>query len=353
MSVSPQKSVQERRPYLRAAPVRCEPPSGSPPRACQENLRARSHPAMGTLFTVYLESADEIQAQACFQAVFEEIDRLEATFSRFRASSEISRLNRESALGPVVTDPEVFQLLALAQDLSENTEGAFDITVGRLTRAWGFPERQPRVPDADTLAAAAAAVGWRNLQLDPEWRTVEFLVPGLELDLGGIAKGYAVDCALQVLSAASVDGAIDAGSSSIAATAGQLSLPWKVQIPHPRDNTQMLCEVPLDDRALATSGVREQSFSLDGRLYSHLIDPDPDRVRDATHGPMLQCTVLAPSSLLADGLSTALFLLGPERGRAVMEAFADCSALWIDQDHDGFAWSACRWPDGAEPAERM
>jgi thiamine biosynthesis lipoprotein len=304
---------------------------------------------MGTLFTVYLESADEIQAQACFQAVFDEIDRLESTFSRFLASSEISRLNREAALGPVVTDPEVFQVLALAQDLSENTEGAFDITVGRLTRAWGFPERQPHIPDADTLAAAAAAVGWHKLRLDPEWRTVEFLVPGLELDLGGIAKGYAVDCALQVLSAASVDGAIDAGSSSIAATGGHLSLPWRVQIPHPRDSTQILCEVPLGDHSLATSGVREQSFSLDGQLYSHLIDPEPGRVRDATHGPILQCTVLAPSSLLADGLSTALFLLGPERGRAVMEAFADCSVLWVYEDGDGIACSGGHWPEQAVP----
>jgi len=194
------------------------------------SLRTRSHGAMGTEFTLYLDSADEVRAQACFDAVFDEIDRLESTFSRFRASSEISRLNREAGDGPMVTDPEVFQLLAAALDVSRKTEGVFDITVGQLMRAWGFSGRQPGIPDAQTLAAAQECVGWTNIELDPEWRTVEFLRHGLEVDLGGIAKGYAVDCAMGVLRSAGVQGLIDAGSSSIAATDEAFARGWEVSI---------------------------------------------------------------------------------------------------------------------------
>ena len=158
---------------------------GSLASAAARSLRTRSQVAMGTEFTLYLDSADEVRAQACFDAVFDEIERLEATFSRFRVSSEISRLNREACNGPMVTDPEVYQLLAAALDLSRKTEGAFDITVGRLTRAWGFSVRQPRIPDAQTMAAAQECVGWTNIELDPEWRTVETPAPAYHQAMAG------------------------------------------------------------------------------------------------------------------------------------------------------------------------
>jgi len=309
------------------------------------SLRTRSHGAMGTEFTLYLDSADEVRAQACFDAVFDEIDRLESTFSRFRASSEISRLNREAGDGPMVTDPEVFQLLAAALDVSRKTEGVFDITVGQLMRAWGFSGRQPGIPDAQTLAAAQECVGWTNIELDPEWRTVEFLRHGLEVDLGGIAKGYAVDCAMGVLRSAGVQGLIDAGSSSIAATDEAFARGWEVSIANPLDASATLCEAELGNRALSTSGVMEQSFVQDGRIYCHLIDPTA--LGAETSAPVrqvLQVTVLAPSSMLADALSTAMFLLGCERGRIALAQFPDCSAFWVYSGAEGIQCAAHQWP---------
>ena len=178
----------------------------------REPFRAQSRPAMGTLFTVYLHDQGEARELEVFQAVFDEIERVEKTFSRFLPSSEIARINREAGQGPTVTDPEVFHLLEYAKDLSAKTEGAFDITIGRLTRAWGFAERKRDLPSSEVLEAAEAAVGWKHLQLDAEWRTVEFLKPGMELDLGAIAKGYAVDCALDLLRSLAVQAMIDAGS---------------------------------------------------------------------------------------------------------------------------------------------
>jgi thiamine biosynthesis lipoprotein len=290
-----------------------------------------------------------VQAQACFDTVFDEIDRLELTFSRFRPASELSRLNRHAGQGPAVTDPEVFQLLSSALDLSEKTGGAFDITVGQLTRAWGFAEQQARIPDGRELAAARELVGWRNVELDAKWRTVLFTRPGLELDLGAIAKGYAVDRAIEVLRSAGVSGLVDAGSSSIAATGETFVRGWKVSVASPVDRRVTICEVELGARALSTSGVSEQSFVHAGRRYSHLINPlidprDPALGTYETARQVLQVTVLAPSSMLADALSTAMFVLGQERGSAALAPFPDCSALWIYSEADGIQCMGHRWP---------
>jgi thiamine biosynthesis lipoprotein len=300
---------------------------------------------MGTIFTVYLDLAEEVHAQACFDAVFDEIDRLEQTFSHFDASSELSRINRHAEDGPMVTDPEVFRLLATALDVSQKTDGVFDITVGRLTRAWGFTERRREIPDERQLAAARKSVGWRHVQLDPEWRTVQFAQTGMELDLGAIAKGYAVDCALDLLRTVGVSALIDAGTSSIAGVGESFSSDWTVSIANPVDRAQPLCEVQIGNRALSTSGVMEQSFVHDGRIYSHLIDPTASGVvRNATGQQVLQVTVLAPTSTLADALSTAMFILGHKQGSVALEQFSDCSALWVYSTASGIACQAYQWP---------
>jgi thiamine biosynthesis lipoprotein len=312
--------------------------------ATVETTHQRTHCAMGTGFTLYVDCADEAQAQACFQAVFDEIDRIEATFSRFRPASEIARINREAADGPMVTDPEVFQLLAAAMEVSRKTGGVFDITVGRLTQAWGFQAGQPAIPDAETLAEAQAVVGWELVTLDPAWRTVEFVRPGVELDAGGIAKGYAVDCALEVLRATGIHGLLDAGSSSITASDEVIGNRWTVGIANPEDSIKEFCRVRVGRRALSTSGTREQSFTHEGRVYSHLIDPTAHGQNRKGEREVLQATVLAPSSMLADALSTAMFLLGPERGRKALRDFPECGALWVCRGSEGISWLAEQWP---------
>jgi thiamine biosynthesis lipoprotein len=321
-----------------------------PAQADPGRLLAHSHLAMGTEFTVYLDLSDEAQARACFQAAFDEIDRIEYTFSRFRLDSEISRLNQFASDGPVVTDPEVFEVLTSALDVSAKTDGAFDITVGKLTRAWGFANRQPAIPAVDALAEAMQCTGWTHVELDKDWRTVRFLRPGIELDLGAIAKGYAVDRAIEVLRSAGVSALVNAGASSIAATDESITRGWNVAIPNPADSLRTLCEVQLGIRALSTSGVKEQHFIQDGRLYSHLIDPTAHlRSEDAAENTpklrILQVTVLAPTSILADALSTAMFLLGASRGSAILPHFDGCSALWIYSDVNGISWLAHKWPE--------
>jgi thiamine biosynthesis lipoprotein len=301
------------------------------------NIRLHRHAAMGTEFLLYLDPAqlDEADERTLVQAVFAEVDRVEGLFSRFRPASEISRINRLAAQGPVVTDPEVFSLLFEARTLWQSTGGAFDIALGRLSRAWGFAEKSPHLPDPEKLAQARAASGMAQVALDPEWRTVEFLAPGLELDLGAFAKGYAVDCALQILRANGTAALIDAGHSSLAATGEPFASGWPIEVqspPFPGCPAQTLARVQLHTNAMGSSGIMEQKLEQGGQTFPHLFDPRSPRLGpcgQTVSARLLQATVLAPSAALADALSTALFVLGPVEGAAVLAGFPAVSALWI------------------------
>jgi thiamine biosynthesis lipoprotein len=293
-------------------------------------LFEQSRNAMGTVFDIYLYARDPLQAEAVFEVAFEEIDRLDETLSNYRPSSELSRINRLAAREPVTTDPEVFGLLESALDFSERSEGAFDITVGPLMRAWGFFRGDGHLALDEELQSAAEKVGFRNVSLDAPTRTVTFSVPGMELDLGAIGKGYAVDRAAGVLRESGVESAlINAGSSTLHA----LGAPpgkrgWTVRVPHPGDRERTLSTVLLRDQSLSTSGSSEQFFEFEGRRYCHVIDP---RTAKPVEG-VLQATLIANDSTTTDALSNAIFVLGPEAGRNMVAEIADARALWALND---------------------
>lgn len=311
------------------------------------NARLHRHLAMATEFHLYLDSSlGDSEAYTLAQAVFAEVDRVEEIFSRFRRSSEISRLNELAALGPVVTDPEVFGLLARARALWEKSGGAFDLALGRLSRAWGFADRAPHLPTAEELAEAQAASGMEWVRLDPDWRTVEFARAGIELDLGAFAKGYAVDCALGVLHAAGIAGLIDAGHSSLAASGEPFSSAWRIEVNAPalgQDEARTIDAIALGCRALGSSGIMEQKFEAGDRIYSHLLDPRKNH-ETGQRRQMLQTTVLAATAAEADALSTALFVLGPEQGRALVDAEENCAALWLYEEDGRVGVAARKWP---------
>src|SRR5262249_931730 len=190
---------------------------------------------MGTTFSIYLYGQDDGDAGTLFQAAFEEIERLEETLSNYRCSSEISRINRLASRSAVTTDPEVFTLLQKSLEFSRRSDGAFDVTVGQLMRAWGFFRGHGRYPTDEELCCSQKNVGWEKLHLDPATRTVYFATPELELDLGAIGKGYAVDRVVKMLLQAGVEAAlVDAGSSTLYG----LNAPpgkngWTVRVPKP------------------------------------------------------------------------------------------------------------------------
>ena len=311
-------------------------------RAASERLFAQSRQAMGTTFTIYLYAANEERASACFEAAFDEIERLEEALSNYRDSSELSRINRLAAREAVTTDPEVFQLLRRSLDFSRRSDGAFDITVGPLMRAWGFFRGQGRYPAFDELARARASVGWQHVVLDRTARTVRFRVPGLEFDLGGIGKGYAVDRVVALLRELGVRSAlVDAGSSTIYAIGAPPGKPgWKVRVPQPGDRSQGVSAVVLRDTSLSTSGSYEKFFRLNGRIYCHIMNP---RTGEPVQG-MLQTTVIAPEATDSDALSTAVFVMGPMAGRRLLERVPSASAFWVLGDPQASRTVAWRWP---------
>jgi thiamine biosynthesis lipoprotein len=299
----------------------------SPCGATPDSLYHEARPAMGTTVEVFLYAPNSGRAAELLEAAFEEIERVEAALSNYRPSSELSRINAAAAAAPITTDPEVFGLIERALDHSRRTEGAFDVTVGPLVKAWGFFRGTGHYPSDDELADARARSGWMHVDLDETTRSVRFLTPGLELDLGGIGKGWALDCAAETLRRHGVSAALlGAGQSSyyaIGAPPGAGG--WPIRVTDPQDTTRTLSTALLRDQALSTSGSGEQWFELGRRRYSHIIDP---RTGHPVSG-MVQVTLTAPTATDSDALSTAMFVLGPERAAELLREMSGTAALLV------------------------
>jgi FAD:protein FMN transferase len=245
------------------------------------------------------------------------IEELEAQMTVYRDDSEISELNRTAHLAPVQVERRLFGLLQSAVALSRETGGAYDITSGALSEAWGFVKGPKRVPDEAALALARSRTGWQHLQLDPEALTVGFDREGIRINLGSIGKGYAIDRAIELIRSHSLlDSAlVHGGRSSLFALGsppGQFAGRWEVSLRNPFEPDKPLGILRLRNRGLGTSGSAFQQFVVDGRVYGHIIDP---RSGEPAQGPA-SVTVLAPSAAMADALSTAFYLLGPQAAAA-------------------------------------
>jgi thiamine biosynthesis lipoprotein len=312
----------------------------------------QTHAAMGTIFTIDLNVSDQATAEQDMDLAFDEIDRLEALLSNYRPSSELSRISREAGAAPVVTDPETFRFLERSIYWSRISNGAFDITVGPLLRAWGFFFHHGRVPSQAELNAVRNKIGWKNIALDAETRTVSFTNhQAMELDPGSIGKGFAVDSVARLLRNQGVTSAfISAGGSTLYAigavpgTAG-----WPVDIPDPRYPGKIAASILLKDTSLSTGACTEKFFIKDGHRYCHIFDP---RTMRPVEG-MLQTTVIDPSATDSDALSTVVFVLGPETSRQLLASMPNTQALLFNQPPSGLSCTAINWtgqPCGASSA---
>lgn len=264
--------------------------------------------AMGSTYTVALYGESRDQLEAVVEQAFEEVRRLDRMLSNYRRDSEWSEVNRFAAQRPVRVTPELFRLLERCLEYSRRGEGAFDISVGPLMKVWGFYRGSGRLPDKQEVRKALETVGYRHVLLDAEHRSVRFDRPGVELDPGGIGKGYAVDRMADVLRENGVSsGLVSAGSSSIYA----LGTPpgaqgWKVSIRHPRNSGQAVAEVYLRNESMSTSGNYEKFFQANGRIYSHIMDP---RTGFPASG-MLSVSVIAPTTLDSEAWTKPIFING-------------------------------------------
>jgi len=275
--------------------------------------------AMACEFEIALNAGQYDDGTEICLEVLDLIERLEDRLSVYREHSELSQVNRQAADGAVHVEPELFELLTLAMQVYRQTGGALDITSLPLTRAWGFFRRAGQVPDQDELAAARKRVGSRLVRLDPEQQTVQFLRPEMELSVNCLGKGYALDRGAEYLRDAGItDFLFHGGQSSVIAggSCGGSSDGWRVGLRHPLRPDTRLAEFKLRERALATSGSGAQFFHYRGRRYGHVIDPRTGYPASGVYS----ATVTAPSAALADALSTACYVMGPDESRTYCQA---------------------------------
>jgi thiamine biosynthesis lipoprotein len=288
---------------------------------------------MGTLVRVTVYTPDEQTAYAAFRAAFDRIRDLDDILSDYKPDSELNRITKTAINRAMPASEDLFTVLRASQELAGATGGAFDITQAPVIRLWREARRTGRVPDSAALQDAAKRAGFRKLHLDAQQRTVRFDMTGMALDVGGIGKGYAASEAIEALDALGVRSALVAVSGDLAfsdAPPGERG--WRIGV-HSDDPSVL--GVPdvleLTNAAVSTAGSSEQHVDINGRRYSHIINPSSGMglVDDTT------VTVVAPHGLEADGLDTAASVLGAERGLALIESHPNAAALIIEHTSAG------------------
>ncbi len=281
---------------------------------------------MGTRIHVELWAQERATGEAAIDAVLREMQRIDASMSTYKPQSEVSRVNAQAARAPMRISRELFDLLATAVEYSRLTDGAFDITYASVGFMYDFRRRHR--PTESQIEAALPAVNYRNLVLDRPRRTVYFSRPGVRIDLGGIAKGYAVDRGIAVLQQRGVGHALLSAGGDSRIIGDRLGKPWIVGIRHPDHKEQVIARVPLADTAISTSGDYERYFDENGVRYHHILDP-------ATGHPASKArsaTILAPTAMRTDGLSKTAFVLGPEAALAIVNRLEDVDAILVAPD---------------------
>lgn len=286
---------------------------------------------MGTKFVVLIDEDDRAKAEKGANAAFKECERLDMTLSDYESSSELVLFSESSrSEAKLKLSDDLFKVLSHGQDLAHETNGSFDITLGPLTRLWRIARFRKRMPLEEKLSSALARVGYQNLQLSAKEQTGTLSTPGMVLDLGGIAKGYAADRMLEKLRKRGLERClVDAGGDLVIGAPPRGEKGWRVEIggqKHPA-----LPILHLSNLAVATSGDLEQFVTLNGKRYSHLIDPATGL------GLTTQCqvTVIAPSGLQADSLASACLVMGLTKSKKLLESKSETSGYFIRQNDSG------------------
>jgi thiamine biosynthesis lipoprotein len=292
--------------------------------------------AMGSTYSVVIYDEDRDRMETAAEKAFDEVRRLDGLLSNYKPDSAWSEVNEHAAERPVEVPQDLFDLLAACVEYSRKSEGAFDITVGPLMKVWGFYKGSGHLPKRGEVKTALASVGYKNILLDPKTRTVRFARKGVEMDPGGIGKGYAVDRMIDVLKREKIRIALvsASGSSIYALGAPPGEAGWKIGIRDPKDEFKTVQDVVLKDESLSTSGNYEKFFEADGKIYAHIMDP-----RTGYPAPgMLSVSIVAPRTIDSEAWCKPFFINGrawaskhkPEGTRAYFcEDKADQSCVWL------------------------
>ena len=300
---------------------------------------------MGLPFRVSLYAADEATAKAAADAAFERIAVLNSILSDYDSDTELSRLSMTSGQGKIVpVSSALWKVLSRAQEFAELSGGAFDITVGPLVNLWRRARRMQEMPSAQAIEEMKARVGYRNLRLDPAHHTAELLLPEMRLDLGAIAKNYAIDQAIALLRQRGITRALVGGSGDMTASDAPPGQPgWRIEVaPLDTPDAPPAQIIYLKNRSIATSGDMFQRVEIGGKRYSHIVDPHTG-IGLTDHALV---TIVAPDGMTANGLSTSTCVLGPERGLKLVEQIPGAAAHIVRKPGDKVEFvESSRWRD--------
>lgn len=299
-----------------APPVAMAPPQGA--------WHHRDEAIMGTAIRVELWAEDAREAQSAITAVMDEMHRIDHAMSPHKPASELSRINRDAAREAVPLSDEMYRLLERAIEFSRFSDGAFDITFASVGNLYDY--RAGTAPTPEQLERGRAAIGWQHLILDPKGRTLRFAREGMRIDLGGFAKGHAVDNGVAILAALGITNAIVTAGGDSHVIGDRRGRPWTIAIRDPRRADGVVALLPLEDTAISTSGDYERCFERDGVRHHHVIDPRSGRSADAVRS----VTILAPDGLTTEALSKTVFVLGVERGLSLIENLSGVDAVVVD-----------------------
>ena len=282
---------------------------------------------MGTFARIVAIAKNEKIARRCIEAGFDEMRRIDSVMSDYKPNSELSKVNREAFANPVKISPELFGILQKSVEFSRLSGGAFDITVGPLVDLWHKAGESNSMPDENTIAATKARVGWEKLILDANTMTVRFAVDGMRLDLGGIGKGYAVDKAVEAMQQkVAIAGMVDSGGNIRCFGKPLSNDTWLVGIQDPNlTDSEPIMVLKLIDMAVATSGDYRRFVTVAGKKVSHIIDTNTA----AGAGKLSSDTIIAKMAVDADALSTAVNVLGAEKGLALIESLPNIECILI------------------------
>ena len=291
------------------------------------NLYKYPQVSMGTFVEITLiGSSEESTRKAAFQA-FQEIKRIEQLMSPWIESSDVSRINQSAGKEWVKVSPETFMVIKTANEISGLSEGRFDITVGPLTQLWRMAREKGVPPSAEELRQKLDLVNFRNVMIEEEGK-VFLKKREMAIDLGGIAKGYAVDRAFELLNSLGYKYLIVNAGGDLRTGGLKLDQPWSIGIQDPRASQKMMAMMSVSDAAIATSGDYEKFFMYQGKRYHHIFNP-----KDGL--PPEECqsvTLLCKEGMVADALATAVFVLGPEKGYSLCQKLEGVDCLIVDKE---------------------
>ena len=295
---------------------------------------------MGTEIRVQLWHEDAAVGAKAVAAVFAEMVRIDRLMSTYIDDSRISMINREAAEQAVPAGRELYDLLVRSLDMSILTRGAFDITYDSVGQHYDFRERER--PDHGTISRELEVVDYRLVELDPGGGTVRFLKPGVRINLGGIAKGYAVEQGARILREHGIRHATVTAGGDSRLLGDRRGQPWVIGVRDPREEGDVVVRIPLEDEAISTSGDYERYFDEDGMRYHHILEPSTGEPA----GEVQSVTIVGPDAVITDALSTSVFVMGVDEGLRLIATLPDYEGIVIDAAGRLFYSDGLRPPDG-------